>query len=63
MKQISIWDLWEKELNNAYKFFNSKGNVKTKSRLKDKWYGEFKKMLMEVEETIRLNTLEQSKVH
>lgn len=30
-------DLWEENWNDAYKFFHSKGNVKTKARLKKKW--------------------------
>ena len=45
MKVINIWDLWEKEWKNAYNFFNSKGNIKTKSKLKDKWHKEFVEML------------------
>ncbi len=44
----STWEYWEENWNNAYKFFNSKGNVNTKSGLKDKWYKEFVKMLNEV---------------
>jgi len=48
-KKINITDLWKKEWKNAYNFFNTKGNTKTKSRLKKKWYKEFKEMLMFVE--------------
>ena len=55
MKQINIWDLWEKEWKNAYNFFNSKGNIQTKSRLKDKWNKEFKKMLYDFEKVIKDN--------
>ena len=40
----NVWELWEQNWNNAYKFFNCKGNVKTKSKLKDKWYKDFKSM-------------------
>ena len=47
--RINIWDLWAKEWKNAYNFFNTKGNLKTKSRLKDKWYKEFKEMLILIE--------------
>ena len=46
---INMWDLWEKEWKKAYNFFNTKGNATTKSRLKDKWYKEFKEMLYFVE--------------
>lgn len=44
-EDINIWDSWEKEWKNAYNFFNSKGNVHTKSKLKDKWFKEFVKIL------------------
>jgi len=46
---INTWDLWVKEWENASKFFNTKGNIKTKSKLKDKWYKEFIQMLKDVE--------------
>jgi len=55
MERINIWDLWQKEWENASKFFQSKGNTKTLSKLKGKWYGEFKEMLMLVEEKTREN--------
>ena len=45
MKTIYPWKEWEKNWNNAYKFFNSKGNTKTKSRLKKKWQDDFMDML------------------
>ena len=35
------WDFWERNWENARKFFESKGNMDTKSRLKDKWYNEY----------------------
>jgi hypothetical protein len=38
-------DAWAKEWKNAYAFFNSKGNVQTRSRLKTKWNKEFIEML------------------
>lgn len=41
MKQINIWDLWEKNWENASNFFQSKGNTTTRSKLKNKWYKEF----------------------
>ena len=50
---INVWKLWEKEWKNAYNFFNTKGNTKTKSRLKDKWHKEFKKMLYLIEAEAR----------
>lgn len=52
MKRINIWDLWAKEWKNASKFFKSKGDIKTRSRLKDKWFKDFKGMLMEIEKTV-----------
>ncbi len=52
MKRINIWDLWHKEFYNARAFFKTKGNIKTKSRLKDKWYKEFKEMLQLVEKEV-----------
>ena len=52
-KKINIRDLWEKEWKNAYNFFNSKGNIKTKLRLKKKWYNEFRWMLILVEKEVR----------
>lgn len=42
---MTNWDLWEKEWSNAYKFFNSKGNIQTKARLKKKWHDEFFEMI------------------
>ena len=57
MKKIDIQNLWAREWKNAYNFFNTKGNIKTKSRLKKIWYEDFKKMLMLVENTVRKNTL------
>lgn len=50
MKDIN--ELWTKEWKNAYNFFNSKGNLQTKSRLKDKWNKEFKAMLYMIEREI-----------
>jgi len=52
---INLRDLWDKEWENAYAFFNSKGNTKTKSRIKKKWYKEFKEMLMLVEKEVYRN--------
>ena len=48
VKKINAWDLWEKEWWNAYHFFNSKGNIKTRARLKKKWHDEFMKMVIEL---------------
>jgi len=45
---INVWELWEKEFYNAKAFFDSKGDMKTKSRLKDKWYKSFEKSLKSV---------------
>jgi len=37
---INYWEIWARNYENAFKFFNSKGNMKTQSRLKDKWHNE-----------------------
>ena len=62
MKQINIKDLWGIEWKNAYRFFNSKGNVKTKSRYKDIWYKRFKEMLQNLEEVINDNFAKEIKI-
>lgn len=36
-----FWGMWTRNFHNAKKFFNSKGNSETLSRLKDKWHNEF----------------------
>ena len=36
-----VWEKWENNWNNAKKFYGSKGNIKTMSKLKDKWHDEF----------------------
>ncbi len=43
--KVSGWDVWSRNFYNARKFFVSKGNTKTRSRLKDKWYKDFVKDL------------------
>ena len=60
MTQINIYDFWNKEWENASKFFQSKGNIKTKSRLKDKWFKDFKEMLEGVERLTRELTKENT---
>lgn len=35
------WEMWAKNWENAKRFFDSKGNTKTRSRLKDKWHKDF----------------------
>lgn len=49
MKTINTWELWDKEWCNANSFYNSKGNAKTKARLKKKWYDEFMGILQRVQ--------------
>jgi hypothetical protein len=44
---INTFALWAREWQNAYNFFHSEGNTKTRSRLKTKWYNEFIKMVEE----------------
>uniref|UniRef100_A0A6M3XER0 Uncharacterized protein n=1 Tax=viral metagenome TaxID=1070528 RepID=A0A6M3XER0_9ZZZZ len=43
------WDIWERNFYNAKRFFDSKGNTKTRSRLKDKWFKDFKKDLEDLD--------------
>lgn len=50
---INVWELWEQEWNNAYKFFNSKGNITTKARLKKKWHDDFMKMFKKIEQELK----------
>lgn len=59
--EINIWDLWAKEWENANAFFNTKGNIKTKSRLKDKWHKEFKEMCEMIEREVRNSLSTNSK--
>ena len=40
---LNLFEMWQRNWNNSYKFFKSKGNVNTKSRLKDKWRKEFER--------------------
>ncbi len=40
----TTWSLWVRNWDNAYRFFNSKGNAKTKARLKKKWHDDFMKI-------------------
>ncbi len=58
--EINIWNLWAKEWENASKFFQSKGNIKTRSKLKDKWHKEFKEMCEMIEKEVR-NSLSSEK--
>ena len=44
----NAWIYWEREWNNAYKFFKSEGNTATKARLKKQWMDDFMKILEEV---------------
>ncbi len=44
-KQVSGWKIWGTNFDNAKRFFESRGNVKTRSKLKDKWFNDFKKDL------------------
>lgn len=45
MKIENAWDAWGIEWENAKRFFNSKGNIHTRSKLKDKWHKEFMEIL------------------
>ena len=41
LEEAFNWKMWSKNWDNAYNFFNCKGNVHTKSRLKNKWNKDF----------------------
>ena len=51
-KIMNVWIEWERNWDNAYKFFNSEGNVKTKSKLKNKWHKEFIDTFKRIEENL-----------
>lgn len=36
-----VWDEWSKNFNNAKAFFESKGSIKQKERLKKRWLDGF----------------------
>ena len=42
---INAWDLWASNWKYAKRFFDSKGNLKTRSKVKDDWYKNFNKSL------------------
>ena len=46
------WEIWSSNFYNARRFFTSKGNIKTRSKLKDKWFKEFKE---DLERLVRLS--------
>jgi len=59
---INTWELWVQNWDNAYRFFKSTGNVKTKSVLKNKWHKDFMQMFKTMEENkkpIDYHTLEE----
>ena len=52
MTKINVWDLWAKNWDNAYRFFNSKGGIQTKARLKKKWNDDFMAMFYMIEKAM-----------
>ena len=44
-KIVDVWDIWSRNFYGAKRFFGSRGNIKTKSKLKDRWYKQFVKDL------------------
>lgn len=50
MDEQEVWKLWEREFADAKAFFTSKGNINTRSRLKDKWYKSFERMIAKLDE-------------
>ena len=53
-KVASLEHIWETNFYNAKRFFNSKGNGNTRSRIKDKWFKDFKRDLEELEIIIKV---------
>lgn len=47
---INTFDLWTENWTNAKAFFDSKGNIGTRSKLKAKWYKDFMNMFKVIEE-------------
>lgn len=45
MTKINKWNDWEKNFYAAKAFFESKGNMITKGRLKNKWFKAFKEAI------------------
>lgn len=52
MTKINIWDEWAKNFENAKAFFTSKGNIKTKAKLKKKWHDDYFKTFEKIEDII-----------
>lgn len=48
---ISFWDIWSNNFSNAKRFFESKGNITTRSKLKAKWYKDFEQALKDTIES------------
>lgn len=49
---IKVFDLWEQNWNNANNFFKCEGNIKTKAKLKKKWYEDFEKMFKDIDKEV-----------
>ncbi len=47
---MNAWELWGQNWRDASNFFNSKGNIQTKARLKEKWHDNFVKNIKWVKE-------------
>ena len=50
---INTWELWAENFEDAKRFFKSEGNIKTRSKLKDKWYKNYIKQLERVNGPIK----------
>jgi hypothetical protein len=59
MKKPNGFEIWNRNFFNAKRFFETKGNIKTKSKLKDKWFNDFKKDLEGIEVNLRKQVLEE----
>ena len=56
---MNIWELWSNNWANAYAFFNSKGNIKTKARLKKRWCDEYMAMSTESRDVTKDEVLQR----
>lgn len=51
---INPYDYWEKNWEDARKFFETKGNIKTKCKLKAEWYNNFMQIFKDIEKAINI---------
>ena len=52
-EKIDGWKIWSRNWENAKRFFLSRGNIKTRSRLKTKWFNDFEKDILAIYENAK----------